>query len=656
MEASVEPRASEEEHGVIKMSTNTNDWGFNERTRRNRERRAYDALNAPAMVQVRLSDREALPEGIARPHFLTASGWVSDRAGLDVVVNAMIAKDELSPVHTLIRTSGSMPNRLADGASPFAEVGRPISGLPELMGEVLTMDAAMPASKHGTALLACVSSDDHETLVAGLYGDRLDEDAQRRFDEAVAAAYLCATSDDDDERTRRASMLTPEVLVVDAEARPVWIRLTPSVSIVIASTGIAGGGKDTSAIAARSVTGPRSTTSNLTSLGWAVVEKVRAAHDGVEVGMVASHGGTSKDALVAHTAGLNASTAPVSGGQTYLLSTPFSEFADSERADVGLELMSTLGLTAFSMRPTPPKGGWHVTVVEDEHHSRRSLLLSMAEHALTHHARLQPVGLDRTDVRARIMGWSRDLGMGSDFTRLEAKNGEGMLPQQTDLWTLAGDVVSLERLRHALNEPVVDEAITVQLQQLVSRSLSTMSGSMSAAFRADRVSHARRCFKATLVRLHLPEGHGFTKEQLTALRVVMTNAASAAFLDETSNVAAPKVLVTVTTLPSVLLNEPQLTVVNLTHAVDLIRAVLEDTQLELAEMTPHGLRSVRESKFKASQLSRSRIDAMIAALDGQAQTRVIEGWKVYWRLMRSRIFTGGYGGGRPSVDAGAFDH
>jgi len=106
----------------------------------------------------------------------------------------------------------------------------------------------------------------------------------------------------------------------------------------------------------------------------------------------------------------------------------------------------------------------------------------------------------------------------------------------------------------------------------------------------------------------------------------------------------------------VLLNEPQLTVVNLTHAVDLIRAVLEDTQLELAEMTPHGLRSVRESKFKASQLSRTRIDAMIAALDGQAQTRVIEGWKVYWRLMRSRIFTGGYGGGRPSVDAGAFDH
>ena len=378
----------------------------------------------------------------------------------------------------------------------------------------------------------------------------------------------------------------------------------------------------------------------------------RSAHDGVEVGMVASHGGTSKDALVAHTAGLNASTAPLSGGQTYLLSTPFSEFADSERADVGLELMSTLGLTAFSMRPTPPKGGWHVTVVEDEHHSRRSLLLSMAEHALTHHARLQPVGLDRTDVRARIMGWSRDLGMGSDFTKLEAKNGEGMLPQQADLWTLAGDVVSLERLRHALDEPVVDEAITVQLQQLVSRSLSTMSGSMSAAFRADRVSHARRCFKATLVRLHLPEGHGFTKEQLAALRVVLTNAASAAFLDETSNVAAPKVLVTVTTLPSVLLNEPQLTVVNLTHAVDLIRAVLEDTQLELAEMTPHGLRSVRESKFKASQLSRTRIDAMIAALDGQAQTRVIEGWKVYWRLMRSRIFTGGYGGGGPMPGGG----
>ncbi|MEC7111214.1 MAG: hypothetical protein VXX03_03665, partial [Candidatus Thermoplasmatota archaeon] len=427
------------------MSTNSSNWGFDERTRRNRERRASNALNAPAMVQVRLSDREALPEGIARPHFLTASGWVSDQAGLDVVISAMIANEELSPVHTLIRTSGSMPNRLADGVSPFAEVGRPIGGLPELMGEALTMDAAMPASKQGTALLACVSSDDHETLVAGLYGDRLDEDAQRRFDEAVAAAYLCATSVDDDERTRRASMLTPEVLVVDAEARPVWIRLTPSVSIVIASTGIAGGGKDTSAIAARSVTGPRSTTSNLTSLGWAVVEKVRAAHDGVEVGMVASHGGTSKDALVAHTAGLNASTAPLSGGQTYLLSTPFAEFADSERADVGLELMSTLGLTAFSMRPTPPKGGWHVTVVEDEHHSRRSLLLSMAEHALTHHARLQPVGLDRTDVRARIMGWSRDLGVGSEFTRLEAKNGEGMLPQQADLWTLAGDVVSLER-------------------------------------------------------------------------------------------------------------------------------------------------------------------------------------------------------------------
>jgi hypothetical protein len=638
---------------VTDMETNGT-WGFDERKRANQQRREHMRLNAPAMVQVRLAEHADLPEHIDRPYFSSSTGWVSDRSGLDVVVHDMIEHNLLTPVRTLIRTSGSMPNRLTNGLQPFAEVGRPIGGLPELMSEVLMLDAAKPDGARGTALLACVSSDDHEALIAGLYGNRLHEDDQRNFDEAVAAAYLVAAPPEMDERARRERMQTPKVMIVDAEARPVWIRLTSTASIVIATTGIAGGGKDTAAMAARRVTGRGSTTSKLTSLGWTVADMVRAASDGVEVGMIASHGGTSKDALVAHLSGLNAASSPMSGGHTYLLSTPFSLFADNERADVGLELMSTIGLTSFTMRPSPPKGGWHVTMVEDEPDSRRSLRLSMAEHALSHHARLPTVGMDRTDVRARVMGWSRDLGLGSSYTSLETKDGGAALPQSADVWTMAGSGISLERLRHALKEPVIDEAIQVQVQQLVSRSLSTMTGSMSAAFQADRIGHAKRCIRASQVRLHLPDGHGFTPEQLSELRVAISNAATAAFGTDKEN--TPKVLVTITTLPSVLLQEPHLTTVNLTHAVDLIRTVLEDTQQELSEFTPEAARSVRETNFRKKQLARTRVDAMIAALEGQMPTRVIEGWTAYWAIVRSRMFVGGYGGGRPGVDAGAFDN
>lgn len=594
----------------------------------------------PAKISVNLSS-QALPPDTREPIFRFSSGWENDAAGLDRTVEAMIEQDALPPVKTVFRLGGSVPNRVEK--HPKVATGRPVGGLPELMAKVLALDEAMPSHAKGTALVSSVSLDDQRLLTRGLFGDQLSEEEQIAFDEAVAAAYHAAPS---------LEGARPDVVVYDERRLPVWITLSPTASIVLTTTGIAGGGKDTSAMARRQVTGAGSTTAELLSLGWSMLETVRAAWNGIEVGLVASHGGTSKDVLTAHLDTLDASAAPVNGGHQFLLSTPFSAFAKAERADVGLEMMSTIGLVGFGPRPSPPEGGWHVTFVEEDHGSMQSLDLMMLEHALTEHAELASTNKDRTDRRNAILSWGRDLGRGCGHTGTLGKDGQP-LEQVPDFWLLSGERVTLERLTSASMGSRLEEGLVTQLRQLFSRALSTTSVGSTTEFRPDVIHHARRCIKAATVKIYLPQGHGFTGRQLERIRIQTMEAAVASFDITASKYAVPTLDVAVFELPNAGLSSPHMSVHCLTHARDLLRTILVDITEMMDEVTPHGLLKIGEDRMNHSQLARRRVDAMIAALQKQEQTNSMAAWANFWSRARKSLFT--MEGWTPKVDRTAFD-
>ena len=181
----VDRRITEESNG--KQHTKMT-WGSEmARLQRQRsERRAKNKAQMPREIKMDLS-KEDIPLILGQPAFKTDTGWVNDDAGLLTVVSTMMAEDLLPPVKVVIRKTGSVPNRVAH--TPKASVGRPIGGLPELMAEAMSLDDALPPHAKGTAILSCLSDDDIDKLVAGLYGNRLSEEQQTWFNQAVAAAY-----------------------------------------------------------------------------------------------------------------------------------------------------------------------------------------------------------------------------------------------------------------------------------------------------------------------------------------------------------------------------------------------------------------------------------------------------------------------------------
>ena len=226
--------------------------------RQRSERRAKNKAQMPREIKMDLS-KEDIPLILGQPAFKTDTGWVNDDAGLLTVVSTMMAEDLLPPVKVVIRKTGSVPNRVAH--TPKASVGRPIGGLPELMAEAMSLDDALPHHAKGTAILSCLSDDDIDKLVAGLYGNRLSEEQQTWFNQAVAAAYNLSRRSSEQKQIDR-----PEVIMFDEKNRPAWIRLTPTSSLVLTPP-TRRGGKDTAA-ARRRVTGPSSTNEHLTASAW----------------------------------------------------------------------------------------------------------------------------------------------------------------------------------------------------------------------------------------------------------------------------------------------------------------------------------------------------------------------------------------------------
>ena len=633
---------------VMKNKHTKMTWGSEmARLQRQRaERRAKSVAQMPSEVKMNLA-KVTVPSIMGQPAFKTNSGWVNDDAGLLTVVSTMMDEGKLPPVNVVIRKTGSVPNRVAH--APKASVGRPIGGLPELMAEAMKLDAALPIHAKGTAILSCLSDDDIDQMVAGLYGNRLSEERQTSFNQAVAAAYSISQRTVDVKQIHR-----PEVIMFDEKNRPAWIRLTPTASLVLTSTGLAGGGKDTAAMARRRVTGPSSTNEHLTASAWQALEHAKTLSNGLELGLVASHGGTSKDALVAFHDQLDASSAPIGGGHEFLLSTPFKNFARAEQPDVGLEMMSTIGVVGFTPRPTPPEGGWHVTFVEEDHQSMKAMDLFMLEQALIDYSKLSPSHKDRTDHRNILLSWSRDLGRGCGLTGILGDDTQSPIRQQADFWLLSGAPITNHRLDKSIQQSHLEESVVSQLRTLMSRSLATTSTGTNQVFQPDRIQHARRCIKAVMLKLYLPENHGFMAKQIDHLRIAFHNAAYAAFDLSSSVYAIPKIEVAIIALPSAAISDPFLSVHSLTHARDLIRSILADTQEGLDEMTPHGLRKISESRFNVSQLSRRRVDAMIKALQKQEQSRTMDGWLTFWRRVRKKLFN--MAGRQPKIDPAAFDN
>jgi hypothetical protein len=384
------------------------------------------------------------------------------------------------------------------------------------------------------------------------------------------------------------------------------------------------------------------------------LEHAKTLSNGLELGLVASHGGTSKDALVAYHDQLDASSAPIGGGHQFLLSAPFKNFARAEQPDVGLEMMSTIGVVGFTPRPTPPEGGWHATFVEEDHQAMKAMDLFMLEQALIDFSKLSPSHKDRTDHRNVLLSWSRDLGRGCGLTGILGDDLEAPIRQQADFWLLSGAPITNHRLNNCIQQSHLEESVVSQLRTLVSSSLATTSTGTNQAFQPDRIQHARRCIKAVMLKLYLPETHNFTAKQLEHLRIAFHNAAYAAFDLSSSVYAIPKIEVAIIALPKAALTDPFLSVHSLTHARDLIRSILADTQEGLDEMTPHGLRKISESRFNVSQLSRRRVDAMIKALQKQEQSRTMDGWLAFWRRVRKKLFI--MAGRQPKIDPAAFDN
>lgn len=599
-------------------------------------------------INIDLSKVE-LPEGNGVPYFRVKDGWVDDSAGLNLVVETMIHDEIIHQGKTILKLTGSVPNKV--GVKPKESVGRPIGGLPELMGLAMQVDNSMPEDKKGVVILSCLSTDDHKKMVSGLYGESLPEKEQQSFDEAVAAAYRMNHSGDGEFLARKVG--GPEILVYDENRLPIWVKVSETASIVFATTGIAGGGKDTAAMSRRRVTGRSSTTEMLTSFGWKIVEAVRALGNGIEIGLVASHGGTSKDALVAHIENLDGSSAPMSGGHQFLLSTPFRSFAKAERQDVGLEMMSTIGLTGFSKRPSAPEGGWHVTFVDDSHGSTRSMELMMIENSLIEHDGLNSSNKDRTDRRNTILSWCRDLGSGCGFTGIHSESVDGAIKQEPDFWLLSGDKIPNETLQSGMNKTGLEERMVNKIRKLIGQSLSTTSGGSNPSFRPDKIEHARRCIKASLIRIYLPENHRYNDSQIERMRISVLDAAGAAFSLNSSKYAVPKLDVAIMVLPEASIASPFISIHSLTHARDLLRTILVEISDDMDELTPHGLPSIDTSRFNVSQLARRRVDAIIGALNGQDHCRTIDGWSEFWSGTRQNMFM--MDGRVPKIDRTAFN-
>lgn len=579
-----------------------------------------------------------------------SKGWTDASGGLDLTVRSMLESGHMPAPKSILSLAGSTPTK--SDVAPSVQVGEAIGGLPEMAALCLRIDAAKTQENRGTWVLLNVSQDDHALLTRAMLEQEDNLSLKNRFEEAMAAAYNAAHES--------AGKHRPVALIWDDNGLPVLIKLSDTAAIIIANTGIAGGGKDTANLSTRHVTGPRGTVAHLKQV-TSISDAARSAVNGV-VSHVASHGSTSKDVLVKEATSGSVDSHPFSGSWTWMMGSDFSEFPTERRAHVAMELLSSMALTLYQPKDSGLSGGQHTVFCDNSTGGEKTMHLNMAEIQLIHHDRKGPTDQDRTDIRATVGGWVRDLGSGLEHTRLRIPGypEKGYMPQGHEAWVASGASVSYESLERLSRSPESDQDLRGIMQEAFSRSFSQFSTGMTVDFNPRDVANARRCVKAMLVKIHIPESQfdNMSSNHVNALKAGALNTAQRMFNDASAKMKLPSLECVIYSVPDGLTPMPHLSLLSLTHGVDLIRLVMMENQTQLNHMTPYHYTSIsgtENERSRSTQLARQRLDAMVKAIRSQPSEPVLQTWSDALQLIRSSFFKGGYGEGKVRMDPKAMD-
>jgi hypothetical protein len=580
-----------------------------------------------------------------------AGGWADETGGIHRIVRSMLDEGHMPTPKSLICLAGSTPTK-ADVA-PKVVVSQAVGGLPEMAGFCMRIDASKSRASRGTWVTLQVSKDDHEVLTRALMDREDNTGLKQRFNEAMATAYA--------EAHQEAEAHKPVALIWNDDGLPVLIKLTKTAAILIANTGVAGGGKDTANLSTRQVTGPRGTVSHLTR-ATKIAEIARSHVNGV-VSSVASHGSTSKDVIVKDALNTHVDAHPFSGAWSWMLGTDFASFPVERRSHVGMELMSSLALTLYQPKESNLTGGSHVVFCDDSPGGRESMYVNLSEVQLIHHDRLGPTDQDRTDIRATVGGWTRDLGGSRNNALLEnhANKEDGAMEQGAEAWVASGSSVPFESLNRLARSPESDQDLRGIMQDTFSRSFSQFSAGLTVDFNPRDVANARRCVKAMLVKIHMPESEAakLSPKRLNDLKAGVLTTAQRMFKDsKKKGTSLPSLECVLYVVPDGLLSIPHLTLMSLTHGIDLIRLVMTENQEQLNAMTPYHFRTLHATQKERSQkvqTARKRLDAMVDAIRSQPSEPVLQTWSDALELIRAIFFRGGWGDGKVRMDSTALD-
>ena len=581
------------------------------------------------------------------------NGWVTNQSGHERIVKSMLDNKQLPLAKSVVYLSGSTPTNANIDVS--VEVGDPVGGLPEMMAFCLSLDRAKAEKNQGTWVVLSLSEDDINSIVAPMLGSAQDSVLQQRFDQAVAAAYISSYSDVEEGKKNLRDM-RPVSVVWDDHGRPSIIRLSDTTAIALCSTGIAGGGKDTANLVNRKVTGRRGTVAHLQEVAT-IVETARGLSNGVS-SSICSHGSTSKDVVVQQNIGFKSDSIPFSGSWSWVLGSRLDTFPSTNRGDVALEIASSLALMCYAPQPSPRMGGSHIVFCDDSPGARRSMKLNQIEQQLIHHDVLEDQTLDRTDVRSKIDGWTYDLGRDKLATRLETADGNSYVQQSRATWVSSGAQITPDVLDRMVHSASNEHGLQGTMQDILTTSLSPFNSGMTAEFNPQKLPDMRKSVKSLWVKLHIPSSlaDAYTKKHFESMKSGLAETARELFLHSETHV--PPIFVVIYEVPDHLLDMPHLSIMGLTHVVDLLRLLTLDTEMELSELTPYHYTSMRASKSakpKRKGLARARIDRMIDAIQSQEEVPVIGLWAATLQVIRERAFVGGWGGGQPRCDPDGFN-
>ena len=164
-----------------------------------------------------------------------------------------------------------------------------------------------------------------------------------------------------------------------------------------------------------------------------------------------------------------------------------------------------------------------------------------------------------------------------------------------------------------------------------------------------RFQSTRHCQRSTLCEGNAcedshakSEAAKFSPGRLNDLKAGVLTTAQRMFKDsKKKGTSLPSLECVLYVVPDGLLSIPHLTLMSLTHGIDLIRLVMTKNQEQLNEMTPYHYRSLhatQKERSKKVQPARKRLDAMVDAIRSQPSEPVLQTWSDALELIRAIFF------------------